>query len=337
MIDAVRVTIRRDSAANWAAKNPVLGLNEHGYETDNLILPVRTDAAKYKIGDGDTAWNDLPYENSMSTVTVLESLADISVKYATTGNLTANYANGTLGVGRTLTATTNVVFPVTDGQTPQVGDQVLVWKQSNKKQNGPFTLTSLGVAGVSPWVLTGDTSGDESAELDEQVIFVIHGPANGNKYYTQQTPVPVVGTSPIIYKKGVGGNQSNSTDLKIELTAAQVKALFTTPQNLIEGISSGYFVRPMTIVILNTFGTTAFNFAGGTQFLIEYSDGQNLYTFSDDFSNVVTTGKLFLPDPQRFLDGGLPDGLNVRLKASADATVGDGTWTIYIKYLQTLI
>ena len=42
---------RRDTAANWAASNPVLLEGELGIVTDDPNL--------YKIGDGVTAWNDL--------------------------------------------------------------------------------------------------------------------------------------------------------------------------------------------------------------------------------------------------------------------------------------
>lgn len=44
--------IRRDTAANWTAENPVLMLGEPGLETDTR---------KVKYGDGATAWNALAY------------------------------------------------------------------------------------------------------------------------------------------------------------------------------------------------------------------------------------------------------------------------------------
>jgi hypothetical protein len=47
-----RIVIRRDTAANWAAANPVLLSGEWGFETD---------ARKLKIGDGTSAWNALSY------------------------------------------------------------------------------------------------------------------------------------------------------------------------------------------------------------------------------------------------------------------------------------
>lgn len=44
--------IRRDTAANWTAANPVLRIGEPGLETDTR---------KWKFGDGVTAWNALLY------------------------------------------------------------------------------------------------------------------------------------------------------------------------------------------------------------------------------------------------------------------------------------
>lgn len=49
---------RRDSAADWATANPVLGEAEAGYETDTK---------KFKIGDGVSAWNDLTYFSGGAT------------------------------------------------------------------------------------------------------------------------------------------------------------------------------------------------------------------------------------------------------------------------------
>lgn len=48
----VMLIMRNDTAANWASKNPVLTLGELGVETDTR---------KFKIGDGNTAYNSLKY------------------------------------------------------------------------------------------------------------------------------------------------------------------------------------------------------------------------------------------------------------------------------------
>lgn len=72
-----RIKLRRATAAVWGNVNPVLALGEPGYETDT---------GKEKRGDGNTAWNSLPYHNPggaipQSQVTGLETaLADKASK-----------------------------------------------------------------------------------------------------------------------------------------------------------------------------------------------------------------------------------------------------------------
>ncbi len=48
----IQLQIRKDTAANWTAANPVLLAGEPAYETDTGLQ---------KIGDGTTAWNSLDY------------------------------------------------------------------------------------------------------------------------------------------------------------------------------------------------------------------------------------------------------------------------------------
>lgn len=50
----VQIQLRRDTAANWTTANPTLAAGELGLETDT---------AKYKIGNGSTAWSSLSYSS----------------------------------------------------------------------------------------------------------------------------------------------------------------------------------------------------------------------------------------------------------------------------------
>lgn len=52
MTAGVRIQLRRDTAANWSAVNPVLHSGELGVETDTGYA---------KLGDGSTAWATLRY------------------------------------------------------------------------------------------------------------------------------------------------------------------------------------------------------------------------------------------------------------------------------------
>lgn len=48
----IRIKSRVDNSSTWTSLNPVLLEREIGYEKDT---------GKYKIGDGETAWNNLEY------------------------------------------------------------------------------------------------------------------------------------------------------------------------------------------------------------------------------------------------------------------------------------
>ena len=84
---AVKIQMRRDTAAAWTAANPVLAAGEMGLETDT---------AKYKIGDGTTAWTSLAYSSLPSTAistTTLTAKGDLLV--ATANGTVARLGGGT--------------------------------------------------------------------------------------------------------------------------------------------------------------------------------------------------------------------------------------------------
>lgn len=63
MVSRVRFQLRRGTAAEWAAKNPLLLEDEPGFESDT---------GRYKFGDGLTAWNDLAYVEPEVSITGLD-------------------------------------------------------------------------------------------------------------------------------------------------------------------------------------------------------------------------------------------------------------------------
>lgn len=70
----VQIQQRRDTAANWAAVNPVLALGEVGWETDTRLC---------KLGDGSTTWNSLAY--TVGGVSDFIDLGDVPISYAGQG------------------------------------------------------------------------------------------------------------------------------------------------------------------------------------------------------------------------------------------------------------
>ena len=82
-----RIQFRRDIAENWAFHNPRLMPGEIGLETDTQ---------KFKIGDGDLDWEDLPYYLSLSAQEgALDEAVDAAVLDAT--NLASGYKDAAAG------------------------------------------------------------------------------------------------------------------------------------------------------------------------------------------------------------------------------------------------
>ena len=72
MATVVKTTFRlkRATAARWAELNPILDQGEPGFVYDFNRL---------KIGDGITAWNDLPYIDGKSAVTGYDNADDFPI------------------------------------------------------------------------------------------------------------------------------------------------------------------------------------------------------------------------------------------------------------------
>lgn len=81
-----------NTAANFTSTNPILLVGQVGIETDDLLT-----APKYKIGDGVTAWNTLPYNSSggggLSGLTTNKVLKAGSATTAVDSNITDDGSN----------------------------------------------------------------------------------------------------------------------------------------------------------------------------------------------------------------------------------------------------
>jgi len=86
-----RLQNRRDTAANWTSNNPTLAAGEIGLETDT---------AKYKMGDGTTAWNSLAYAYTAGAAGATGPTGPTGAT-GPTGVVGATGATGATGVGAT--------------------------------------------------------------------------------------------------------------------------------------------------------------------------------------------------------------------------------------------
>ena len=129
-----------------------------------------------------------------------------SVLASTTAALPANaYANGTAGVGATLTASANGAFPDQDGVAIPVGGRLLVRFEAAPANNGVYVLTQAGGAST-PWILTRATDYDTTAELTVAAgalfavsVFVAGGATHSQKEFYLSATVTTVGTTAVTW------------------------------------------------------------------------------------------------------------------------------------------
>lgn len=124
-----------------------------------------------------------------------------SVRLATAAALPAStYANGTAGVGATLTENANGALTV-DGVAAAVGDRILVKDQASGFQNGIYTVTATGSAGAV-FVLTRAVDTDEATDVRGAYTFVEEGSTNQNTGWMMTTDAPyTMGTTALAWSK----------------------------------------------------------------------------------------------------------------------------------------
>jgi hypothetical protein len=141
-------------------------------------------------------------------------------------NLNATYDNGTSGVGATLTNAGTQVALVIDGITMVVDDRVLIYEQTDQKQNGVYVVTSIG-SGATNWVLTRSTDTDTYGvsgpdTLSEgSTFFVQEGATGAGETYTCNTVGTITfGTTNITFAQ-VSSAQIYSAGTGLTLSGTQ--------------------------------------------------------------------------------------------------------------------
>lgn len=129
-----------------------------------------------------------------------------SVQAATTVALAANtYANGTAGVGATLTGNANGAIGTIDGYTPSVNDRLLIKNESAALGNGIYTLTQVG-DGSNPYILTRSTDADTCQPASNPEVtsgmfmFIEQGSTQSGQGWVMTTPDPItLGTTALAF------------------------------------------------------------------------------------------------------------------------------------------
>lgn len=161
---AVQIQFRHDTASNWTTANPTLAQGELGLETDTRL---------YKLGDGQTSWNNLAYgsligdieqEQVIGLLAALDLLAPKadptftgSVTAPTfSGALSGNATSATSATTATTAATATSLPPGTSfPSNPAAGH---VFFRTDLKQAFIYNGTTwdlFGGAGIETFLLMG--------------------------------------------------------------------------------------------------------------------------------------------------------------------------------------
>jgi hypothetical protein len=162
---------------------------------------------------------------------------------------TVTYANGTAGVGATLTLSAGL--SAIDGHTLNNGDRILVKNQANQAHNGMYVRTS-------STVLTRSADFNTAAEMaGGDFTFVENGTLFGNTGWVQTEEVLTVGTDIVIWQQFSGtGTFTAGNGLTITGTEFNVVG---TADRITVGIDSidiaSTYVGQTSITTLGTIGT----------------------------------------------------------------------------------
>jgi hypothetical protein len=185
-----------------------------------------------------------------------------SVRVTTTANLTGTYANGSSGVGATLTNSGTQAALTIDSIVLAVGERVLVKDQTTALQNGFYVVTTVGSASTN-WVLTRSTDADQNSEITPGAFtFVEEGTVGAdNGYVCTNNGSITIGTTGISFVQfsGAGsviagnGLTKNGNTLDVVGTAGRISISADAVD-----IDAAY-VGQTSITTLGTIGTGTWN------------------------------------------------------------------------------
>lgn len=248
------IQMRRGTAAQWSAANPVLAVSEPGFETDS---------GRFKLGDGVKAWTALGYfgddKASVSHTHTSSQITDSTVTgRAVLTAASAASARSAIGAG------TSDLALGTTGTTAMAGNKTFAFAEITgtlgTNQLPPLAINdTFVVASQAAMLALTAQRGDIAIRTDVSVTFVLatDSPstlADWKEILTTGAVVSVAGKTGAVTlgKADVGlGNVDNTADVNKPVSTAQQSALNAKENTIAAGTTAQYFRGDKTWVALD--------------------------------------------------------------------------------------
>ena len=283
------------------------------------------------------------------------------VSWATTAVLpnTPTYANGTAGVGATLTAGGNAAI-VVDGGNPVLNDRILVKNQAAGAQNGVYTVTTVG-SGSVPWVLTRATDFNTATAgnmAQGAYFFVSEGSTNiASSWVFVTTGSITIGTTPLSFSQfsnGSGGpwavsgsnvyyisgnvgigtsSPANALSVVGSISTSAISGSIQCVQANSSGVLSGTGTRCGQGVSVTNFGAVCNNSTDDSAAIQSaLNSGMKFVTLPG--SNCLISSGITVPDSVTFEGLGYSSGINCAFASGNCVTLGTSTGATTIANMQ---
>jgi hypothetical protein len=244
-----------------------------------------------------------------------------SVVAASTTNLNSTYLNGVSGIGATLTNAGSLAAFTIDGQTPTIGQRVLIKNQTSTFQNGVYTVSTLGTGAIA-WILTRALDYDQPSDINNTgVINVLNGTVNALTGWLLNSTVNTVGTDPITYVQ-----YSNAP-----ISVTQYDVLVGGAGNAINSVgpgSAGQYLQSGGNSANPAYSTATLPATATGTGKVLIADGTNWVASTPTFPNAsASSGKIIISDGTNWI-ASTPTYPNTSGSAGK-VVISDGTNNVY--------
>ncbi len=310
---------------------PITSVGNATSIASSIALPGNPTTTTQSQGTSNTTISTTAYVDTAVANAIAGVNPAVTVQVATAAILPNSpvYFNGVSGVGATITdggigATSHAL--VVDGYTPVLNDRILVKNEGSggglgAAKNGVYFVSTLGVAGVTPWVITRALDYDQPSDINNTgAIPVINGTANALTQWVINTKVTTVGTDAINYTEF---SVNPTTLLSNSLTSANV--FVGSGSNIATGVAvSGDLTAVNTgaFTVAKIAGTVVSGTTGSTN--VVFSTSPTLVTPTLGVATATSVNKMAITAPASSSTLAVADGKTFTASNTITLTGTDG-------------